>query len=287
MNRRRFLAALGTAGASLAAYARFGETRRLELTRHALDARPAPGRVPITVAQVSDLHLQRIGTLHHHLADRLARARPDLVLFTGDSIDRADRLPVFAQLLALFGLRVPSYAILGNWEHWGGVDLDALARLFASHGGRLLVNETAVHLHRGRRLAITGLDDLVGGRPDLLAAVRGAEPADARVLLAHCPAHRDRLRDDVEVRVGGALVRPGVDVDALGFRMMLSGHTHGGQVAFLGAAPVLPQGSGRYVRGWFREPGEIPMYVSRGIGTSVLPVRLGSVPEVAVFTLAV
>ena len=166
------------------------------------------------------------------------------------------------------------------------MDLEALARLYARRNGRLLVNETAVHLHRGRRLGITGLDDLVGGRPDLLAAVEGVEPADARVLLAHCPAHRDRLRaDHAEVRVGGALVRPGVDLDALGFRMMLSGHTHGGQVAFFGAAPVVPQGSGRYLRGWFRDPGEIPMYVSRGIGTSMLPVRFGSVPEVAVFTL--
>lgn len=286
MNRRRFLAALGAAGAALAADARFVEPRRLQLTRHALDPRPSPGRLPVTLAQVSDLHLRRLGSIHHHVADHLARVRPDLILFTGDSIDRAEKLPVFAEFLALLDPRVPSYAILGNWEHWGRVDLDALARLYARHNGRLLVNESAVHLHRGRRLGITGLDDLVGGRPDLFAAVRHAEPADARVLLAHCPAHRDRLwADQAEVRVAGTRVRPGVDLDALGFRLMLSGHTHGGQVAFFGAAPVLPPGSGRYARGWFRDPGEIPLYVSRGIGTSMLPVRFGSVPEVAVFTM--
>ena len=287
MNRRRFLAALGAGGASLAAYARFGEPRRLDVSRHVLDPASAPGRIPITIAQVSDLHLQRVGAIHHHVAARLAEARPDLVLFTGDSIDRAEKLPVFAEFLALLDPRIPSYAILGNWEHWGGVDLDALARLYARRNGRLLVNETAVHVHRGRRLAVTGLDDLVGGAPDLGRAVRGAEPADARILLAHCPAHRDRLRDARELRIGGALIRPGVDVDSLGFRMMLSGHTHGGQVAILGMAPVVPEGSGRYVRGWFLDPGEIPLYVSRGIGESVIPVRLGSVPEVAVFTLAV
>ncbi|MFL5385233.1 MAG: metallophosphoesterase [Longimicrobiaceae bacterium] len=286
MNRRRFLAALAAGGATLGGYARFGEPRRLEVTRHAVDPLPIPSRPPLTLAQVTDLHLQRVGSLHRRIAGRLARARPDLVLFTGDSIDRADRLPVLAEFLALLGPRIPGYAILGNWEHWGGVDLEALARLYARHGVRLLVNETAVHAHQGRRLAITGLDDLVGGRPDLAAAVRGAEPADSRVLLAHCPAHRDGLRDDQQaLRVGGTLVRPGVDLAALDFRLMLSGHTHGGQVAFLGAAPMLPQGSGRYARGWFREPGEIPMYVSRGIGTSVVPVRFGSVPEVALFTL--
>jgi hypothetical protein len=287
VNRRRFLAALGAAGATLAADASLVEPRRLQVTRHALDPHPPPGRVSITLAQVADLHLQRIGSLHRRIADQLARVRPDLLVFTGDSIDRAAKLPVLAEFLALLDPRVPGFAIPGNWEYWGDVDMEALARLYARHNVRLLVNETAVHLHRGRRLSVTGLDDLVAGRPDLLAAVRGVEPADARVLLAHCPAHRDRLRDNAEVRVGGALVRPGVDVDALGFRMMLSGHTHGGQVAFLGAAPVLPPGSGRYVRGWFRDPGEIPMYVSRGIGTSMLPVRFGSVPEVAVFTLSV
>jgi predicted MPP superfamily phosphohydrolase len=286
VNRRRFLAALGAAGATLAADARFVEPRRLQLTRHAPGPHPSPGRLPVTLAQVSDLHLQRVGSIHHRIAGHLARVRPDVILFTGDSIDRADRLPVFAEFLALLDPRVPSYAILGNWEHWAEVDFDALARVYARRNGRLLVNETAVHLHRGRRLGITGLDDLVGGRPDLLAAVQGAEPADARVLLAHCPAQRDRLRGDrAGVRVGGALLRPGVDLNALGFRMMLSGHTHGGQVALFGVAPVLPPGSGRYARGWFRDPAEIPMYVSRGIGTSMLPVRLGSVPEVAIFTL--
>ena len=286
LTRRRFLAALGATGATLAVDAWLIEPHRLQVTRHAPGPRPSPGRLPITLAQVTDLHLQRVGPLHRRIADHLARVRPDVVLFTGDSIDRAEKLPVFAELLALLDLRVPSYAILGNWEHWCGVDLDALARLYARRNGRLLVNETAIHLHRGRRLGITGLDDLVGGRPDLLAAVGGAEPADARVLLAHCPMHRDRLRgDSAEVRAGGALIRPAVDLDALGFRMMLSGHTHGGQVNVLGMAPVLPEGSGRYVRGWFREPGEIPLYVSRGIGTSMLPVRFGSVPEVAVFTL--
>jgi hypothetical protein len=287
VNRRRFLAALGAAGTGVAAYGRFGEPRRLEVTRHALDPRPAAGRSLLTIAQISDLHLQQVGAIHHHIAARLATARPDLVLFTGDSIDRADKLPVFAEFLALLDPRVPSFAILGNWERWAGVDLDALSRLYARHNGRLLVNQSAVFEHAGRRLGLTGLDDLVGGLPDLAAAVHSVEPADARILLAHCPAHRDVLRAQETVRAAGAIILPGVDLDALGFRMMLSGHTHGGQVAILGAAPIVPRGSGRYLRGWYRDPGSLPMYVSRGIGMSMLPVRLGSVPEVAVFTLAV
>jgi predicted MPP superfamily phosphohydrolase len=287
VTRRRFLAALGVGGVSLAAWTRWGETSRLAVTETAPDPRPLPDARPLTIAQIADLHLHEVGGLHRRLARSLAAAKPDLLVFTGDSLDRAEKLPALAEFLALLDPRVPGYAILGNWEHWGGVDLDALARLYARHNIRLLVNETAVHPVGSRRLAITGLDDLVGGRPNLARAVEGAEAADARILLAHCPEHRDRLRDAPPMLLGGAVVRASVDIDALEYRMMLSGHTHGGQVAPLGWAPLLPRGSGRYVRGWYRDPGEIPMYVSRGIGTSMLPVRLGSTPELAVFTMAV
>ena len=63
---------------------------------------------------------------------------------------------------------------------------------------------------------------------------------------------------------------------------MLSGHTHGGQVTFGGWAPVTPVGSGRYVAGWYRGSA-IPLYVSRGLGETALPIRFGCPPEIAVF----
>jgi hypothetical protein len=64
--------------------------------------------------------------------------------------------------------------------------------------------------------------------------------------------------------------------------LLLAGHTHGGQVAPFGLALTLPSGSGRYVAGWYRDAGP-PMYVSRGIGTSLIPVRLGATPELVRF----
>ncbi len=60
---------------------------------------------------------------------------------------------------------------------------------------------------------------------------------------------------------------------------MLSGHTHGGQLSLFGFAPLRPNGSGRYVSGWYRD-GAIALYVSRGLGVSILPVRIGVVPEI-------
>lgn len=288
MNRRRFIAASATAaGSLLAADAGLVEPRRLEVTRHDLDPHPAPGRARITLAQLSDLHLKRVGRIHHHLAERLSDIRPDLVVVTGDAVDRADALPVLDRFLSLLDRTTPTYAILGNWDHWSDVGIPELARVYERFGVRLLVNETVVHEHAGRRLSLTGLDDLVAGRPDLHAAVRDAPSADARLLLAHCPEHRDAVHRQAEPPAGSGLRQPPPDLAPSAFRAMLSGHTHGGQVAFFGYAPVLPRGSGAYVRGWFREPGRIPLYVNRGIGETGLPVRFGSLPELAVFTLAV
>ena len=82
------------------------------------------------------------------------------------------------------------------------------------------------------------------------------------LVLAHCPITRD------------ALALPAGHAASL----VLSGHTHGGQVAPFGIATILPRGCGRYVAGWYRDAGP-PMYVSRGIGTSLLPVRIGATPE--------
>jgi uncharacterized protein len=285
VTRRRFLAVVGAAtaagAAALGAWAGWVEPRGVQFTRHRVNARTSPGQREVTFVQISDLHLQSVGRMHRRIAARVNALRPDLVLFTGDSVDRADRLGALASPLALFDARTPKYAILGNWEHWSGVDLGELADVYRRAGCRLLVNESAVHDVGGRALRLTGLDDLVGGRPDPRRAFADAQPADAHLLLAHCPAHRDVFAAPPSPFEGAAPV----SVDAARITMMLSGHTHGGQVRVLGWAPVVPQGSGPYLRGWFRDPGAVPLYVSRGIGTSMVPFRLGAAPEVAVFTM--
>jgi hypothetical protein len=282
MNRRRFLALSGGAAAtgalSLGGYAGFLEPRRAGFTRHVVNARTSPSQRRMTFVQISDLHLRGVGAMHRRIAARVNAIRPELLLFTGDSVDRRDRLPALASLLSLFDARTPRYAILGNWEHWSGVDLGELADVYRRANGRLLVNASAVHEAGGRGLVLTGLDDLVGGRPDT-RALATAPAGDAHLLLAHCPEHRDRLA------AAPALGSPPAPLNVGRVTMMLSGHTHGGQVRIGGWAPILPEGSGRYARGWFRDPGAVPLYVSRGVGTSVIPVRLGAPPEVAVFTM--
>jgi len=264
VSRRRFVAAAGAGLSAVAAGASVRDSRRLETTVHAVGA-PVVGGGLVRLAQISDLHMATFTPFFREVAARLHDLRPDVLLFTGDMIERTAGLPALTAFLAECP-EVPSFAILGNWERWSGVSLDALRRIYDRRGTELLVNRSMDVALGGRRLRITGLDDLVGGAPDAAAALGSCAPADHHLLLVHCPAARD-----------ACLLPAGHRVD-----LVLAGHTHGGQIAPFGLAPVRPPGSGRYVAGWYRDAGP-PLYVSRGVGTSLVPVRIGATAEIAVF----
>lgn len=240
------------------------EPRRVTVTRHRVGGGPRPLRV----VQLSDLHLDGVHQFEIDVASTVSSLAPDLIVFTGDSIDGRGDLGVLDEFLRLLPAETPKYAILGNWDYWAGASVSAIRGAYERHHCRLLINETVLHEDAGRAIRLTGADDLVAGRPD----VAGASQTDKdvpHVLLAHCPAYRERA----ETAAGGR------------FACMLSGHTHGGQIRVLGFAPVLPRGSGGYVSGWYREPTRLPLYVSRGIGTTMIRARLGSPPEVSLFEI--
>jgi predicted MPP superfamily phosphohydrolase len=286
LTRRQLVAAAVASGAGLAAANAFGiQPNRVTITRHRVGAAGDTGARAVRVVQLTDLHLRGVGLHERRIAEAVAGLRPDLLLLTGDSIDRRDRLPQLAEFLEGLPKATHALAILGNWEHWAGVDLRALGAVYGRRGIQLLRNESVALPFAAGSLLVTGLDDLVGGRPDLAAATRGTAPATDHLLLAHCPAHRDII-------ARAAATSPASPVDAArGERAMrapsliLSGHTHGGQIRLAGWAPFVPQGSGRYLGGWYRGDGP-DLYVSRGLGTSVVPARVGAPPEIAVFDWA-
>lgn len=223
---------------------------------------------PIIFAQISDLHIQSLTRAHKQIASRINELKPDVLFFTGDSVDKADKLDIFDQFLSEIDHDIPKKAILGNWEYWGHVDLTSLKQLYEKHNGELLVNENSSLECNGRSLSIIGVDDLVGGTADFKKAISGMPPADVTITLAHCPKTRNLIS-----------IESGVKTD-----LVLSGHTHGGQINILGFIPFKPQGSGTFVKGWYKK--EYPhMYVSKGIGTSILPIRFGARAEVAVFSI--
>lgn len=268
MDRRRFLyVAGGAAGAGVGGlgYATFIEPRRVQFTSQPLP-RGRGDTIPIaSVAQISDLHLKDIGHQHEEVAAEVVRRSPDVIMITGDSVDSSHALPILEDFLSLLPYAIPKYAILGNWEHWGAVDMTRLSAVYERANCGLLVNRSAEHRTGRGIVQVSGVDDLVGGSPEIETVLRSVRDPDLHVLLAHCPAHRDLIPSDTG------------PVD-----LILSGHTHGGQVQILGHAPVVPAGSGRYLEGWYHKAGP-SMYVSRGIGMSVLPVRFGARPEVSFF----
>ncbi|WP_207425906.1 metallophosphoesterase [Pedobacter sp. SYSU D00535] len=222
------------------------------------------------VVQVSDLHLRSITSQLKTLASRVNRLKADLIVFTGDSIDQAEGLILLDEYLEMFDKQVKKVAILGNWEYWGGVDIKRLKKVYHKHNCDLLVNETRRYSFRASSIAVTGLDDFVGGNADIELALHHFEPADFHMVLNHCPAYSDSI---------AIKTPPDINLD-----LILSGHTHGGQVNLFGLIPFLPEGSGSYVSGWYTGKRK-KLYVSKGIGTSILPIRFGARSEIAVFNL--
>ena len=282
LTRRQWIAGSLLLGASAVGANAFAiEPRRVSVTRHSVGS-GGTGRAR-RIVQLSDLHLQDVGAHEDRVACAVAALAPDLVVMTGDSIDDAGHVDLLGEFLSLLDTGTQKVAILGNWEHWARVDLAHLARTYERHGCRLLRNETVLLHLDGRELLVSGLDDLVGGAPDLADTLRGVPPHPDHLVLAHCPAHRDLMQRELASMRADASDTTGASntMGAMLPRCVLSGHTHGGQIALFGWAPVRPRGSGPYVAGWY--DGEIPLYVSRGIGTTMIPARFGAPPEVALF----
>lgn len=226
----------------------------------------------VSLLQLSDLHLRNIDRSLVQLAQKVNELKPDIICLTGDSIDRQKYLPLLDEYLGLIDRDIIKFAILGNWEYWGGVNRSALKAVYDKHDIKLLVNESVICPVKGKSILMTGLDDFIGGDTNIKIALEGYQSHDFHVVLNHCPEYRDFLLNAVSDV-------PPIDV-------VLSGHTHGGQINVLGFIPVVPPGSGRYVKGWYQDAAP-PMYVSSGIGTSLLPFRMGVLPEVTVFQLKI
>ncbi len=223
-----------------------------------------------TIVQLSDIHVGAfVG--ERDLADglgRIARLKPDLIVVTGDILDRDPRyIPLAAKHLGALQARFGVTCILGNHDHYTGpaLVLDALRRV----GIHVLRNDAQVLLPGdGGGIALLGLDDLAGGHrgagwgPDLAKAQSQVSQDIATVLLVHQPTYVDRV------------LGKGID-------LQLSGHTHGGQInpGFSVAGLISPYVAGKYdVQG-------TTLYVNRGFGTVGPPARLGAAPEITRITL--
>lgn len=281
MSRRRFVkAGLGVA-AGLAVYAGAVERHWVDLTRPEVALPGLPAAFSgMRIAQLSDIHLDEYTEpiFLRYVVELINALKPDLVLLTGDYISDGLFSRRFtlgaawhcARILA--GLRCKQvYAALGN--HDVGVDAKEVTAALTANGITVLTNACVPIERQGGRIWLAGLDDPVLGQPDSERAIPASirnRPGEPVILLCHAPDYADTL-----------LGQPAGQAVSL----MLSGHTHGGQVRLpLLGAMQLPDLGKKYVEGWFRL-GAMQLYVNRGIGTVGLPFRFDCPPELTLFTL--
>jgi predicted MPP superfamily phosphohydrolase len=218
-----------------------------------------------TLLQLSDLHLGASTIFVDRLIARVQSLRHDLCVLTGDyrwgtagpwqpAVDALARLRPH--------LGETAYAVLGNHDTIRMVpSIEAL-------GIGVLLNESACIHRAGGRLTLAGIDDAHHFRTDdLQKALAGAEPGGCTILLSHAA---DPFRQAAQAGVG----------------LMLSGHTHGGQICLPGGMPVLTlsRAPRALARGPWRH-GAMAGYTSAGCGTSVVDVRLNCLPEVTLHRL--
>jgi uncharacterized protein len=267
VNRRQFFKSAAALAGGIFLTDAVLEARRLTVTRHEVSSPTLPpGLDGMRIAHLSDLHLPCAA------ADRAAEAIEaegvDLVVITGDTISRKRDLELVTPFVARARGRFGTLAVRGNNDH--SVALSPLASAYAAGGTTLLENAHAVVQYNGAALQVIGLDDPGIGHPDVAAALRATDPSVPMLWLMHAPGFIDHLRPDPPSLPRALLV--------------LAGHTHGGQIRAPGWTPVVPRGSGRFRQGFYDAPlGRV--YISRGIGTTAVPLRFLCPPELPIFTL--
>ncbi len=277
ITRRRFVATSAMAAASAAIPLAAAEAEDdVRVTRLPVLVPNLPaGLEGATIAHVTDLHLYQPEP--HPAALRalaiLERARPDLLVLTGDQWDHAAGVEGYVRWLQARPDGLPALAVLGNHEYAVGRGsrtdvIRAAERIHQRGEAELLVNRSHAVTLRQASLTVVGLDDLRHGEPRPALLGQGLDPAEPQLWLFHEPGQADL---------------PGWSGTAAPF-LMLAGHTHGGQIRLPLLPPVTPSGSGPYVAGLYRTA-RGPLYVSRGVGASGPRIRYRCPAEVALFEL--
>lgn len=246
------------------------ESQTLEVTYHRIGQEKGKGS-GLRIAQISDLHVVGFDEVEEKVIQVINREDPDVVVLTGDILPHVDKAEALEIFLDRLGKRSKKFAILGNWEYfWHHDDSQFLRKLYTKHQVTLLVNEAImVEYKAGEQLLLVGLDDALMGKANWKKAmVQHADWQGPTLILAHNPILAESLP---------------VTEPSLSDSVILSGHTHGGQIKLFGWT-MKPTGlkDKTCMVGWCRMGG-MGMYVSRGIGTSIIPIRIGSQPELAFF----
>ena len=217
------------------------------------------------IVHLSDIHHSPFTDLEHisRAVEISNELNPDMFILTGDFVSHepeyiAPMAEVMGNLQSEFG----SYACLGNHDHW--TDAKLVTNYLRAKNIKVLINEGFRFSARGASFWLCGVDDYMVGNTDLRLALRGSFPDEMKLLLAHNPKILYRA------------ARASID-------LILSGHTHGGQVKLRDDEKrILPRR--KFKSGLYRRK-DTQVYITRGIGTVVVPMRFGCPPEISLIEL--
>ena len=214
----------------------------------------------IRILHLTDIHIRDQSVWLDKLCSFVQSLEADLIVYTGDIITRGWTKRALDQFFAVAPTgRLGSYAVMGNWEYWSDAPPQKWRNTLKEYGVQLLVEES-IDLED---FTLFGSDDHLAGQSTPAHWNFSSRP---HIALTHSPAYFPQL------------CRPPI-------QLVLSGHAHGGQIRipFLKALWV-PKGTDHYVAGWFSQKGH-HLFVSRGLGWSVAPLRFLCAPEAAYIDL--
>ncbi len=223
----------------------------------------------ITIVHLSDLHNKMFGEDNQRLVDHVIEVEPDLIFITGDLIDQKnDEDDLSFEYIGDLRDIAPVYVSLGNHEYWA--DLAEEVTIALEDMGAVVLDNEAIHMNiKGHFVQLIGLSDEAGGSDAKEELINMINVDMYNIVLYHQPLSLEMFADyDVE--------------------LVFSGHAHGGQTRLPLIGGLIAPGEGlfpTYTSGLY-EIEDSMMVVSRGLGNSVIPVRVFNRPEIVVVKLS-
>ena len=270
---------IAASAAGLGAYATLIEPYNIQVRELELSFPNLPSDFDgYTILHISDLHLTKLGRLEKRAMQIIANRTVDACLVTGDVTADPRASDIFRRVCSSIRSSDPIYLILGNSEHKPWLDTEMLVEALSFDGLELLINSSSAICRGDSRMVLAGVDDPYSGLDDIEAAFDGVDPDEFIIFLTHCPSTTPQG------------IQRGAD-------LILSGHTHGGQVRLpfvkrfwthmrankiLNDGVYLPEDLSRLLN---TDAGHTVLFVNRGLGMSRLPLRFLCPPEIALITL--
>ncbi|MCK4668087.1 metallophosphoesterase [Candidatus Dependentiae bacterium] len=249
-------------------YSIFIEPHNLEVNEFSLRTSRLAEEESFTILHLSDLHLREFGRREQRLVDYLDGVTPDVIIITGDFIEDFSALYKFEKIFRSMKSKFGVFGVLGNNDYGlsaNGARVKTLEAFLKDMNITILRNQSIII---GNQIRLVGVDDPHRGYDNMVKAFREVAKSDKlRIVLTHSPETVDFLLSR----------QPD---------LILTGHTHGGQVALPIFGPVfLNIKKGFKINAGLNYFNNIPVYLSKGIGTTLFPIRFNCRPELTLITL--